>query len=378
MVASGFGERQVSTWYRVPLVTDARYVTPGADRPRRGLGGFIALFVAGEAVPSEGLGDVGALVEAGWLERDGDRLRACVRLLPIGPLLVASDAQPSEEAVGAPDLSALNLAGCLPARVQGAALDVGCGAGLIALLLGRAGAQVIGSDIDERALAFARLNGEVNAIPARFVAGDLFGAERGPFSLITFNAPLLRAPLAVDAGAAPRYLTSPRGEALALEFVRGLADRLAPGGEALLHAQLTPALDEALASLDRATVSLLFAEAPDGTPHALTSIRPGRGRRVVRTPLSPLLLHLRRELLDAYHAPTALAPDVTPVAAPWLLLREDRQLGGGWRETRFGAAPIDDADRALLESLDGKTLADLKVDEARLRELIDRGLVILR
>jgi len=379
LVALGFAERQVNSWFGVPLITDARFVRPRPDRPRRGLGGWIALFVAGEPVEAAGLGEeVAALEAAGWIERDGDRVRARVRLLPLFGLLVASDAQLSEEAVGAPDVSALNSAACLPPRVAGAALDIGCGAGLIALVAARAGAQVIGSDVDARSLAFARLNADVNGVNIRWAEGDLFGAERGPFALIVFNAPLLRAPIAADAGAAPRYLASPRGEALALEFVRGLESRLQPDGEALLHAQLTPALEEALASLDRATVSLVFAESPDGTPHALTSIRPGRGRRVLLTPLTSLLPHLRRELFDAYHAPTALSPDATPLPAPWLVLREERQLGGRWRQTHFGAAPIDDEDRALLTSLDGRVWAELGADEERLARLIARGLVIVR
>jgi methylase of polypeptide subunit release factors len=380
--AAGFADRQVNAWFGVPQVTDVRFVRPRPDRPRRGLGGWIALFVAGEAVEAAGLdGDLAALETAGWLAREGDRVRARVKLLPLFGLLLASDAQPGEQAVGAPDVSALNTAACLPQRLSGAVLDVGCGAGLISLLAARAGGRVIGSDVDARALAFARLNADVNGVNIRVAEGDLFGTERGPFALIVFNAPLLRAPLAADPGAAPRYLTSPRGEALALEFVRGLEERLAPDGEALLHAQLTPALEEALAALSaqgRATVSLPFAEAPDGTPHALTSIRPGRGRRVLLTPLTSLLPHLRRELLDAAHAPTALSPDATPLPAPWLVLRDERQLGGRWRETHFGAARIDDEDRALLEALDGRALGELSVDEERLRELIERGLVIVR
>lgn len=382
LVAMGFAERQVSAWFAVPLITDARFVRPRADRPRRGLGGWIALFVAGEAVEAGGLGDELAPLEAaGWIAREGDRVRARVKLLPLFGLLMASDATLGEQAVGAPDVSALNTAACLPARLAGAALDVGCGAGLIGLLAARAGANVIGSDVDERALAFARLNADVNGVNIRLAHADLYGAERGPFALIVFNAPLLRAPIAIDPGAAPRYLASPRGEALALELVRGLAERLAPDGEALLHAQLTPALETALGALaesGRAAVSLVFAEAPDGTRHALTSIRPGRGRRVLLTPLTSLLPHLRRELLDAYHAPVALAPDATPLAAPWLVLRDERQLGGRWRQSHFGAAAIDDDDRALLESLDGRPLAELRLDQERLARLIERGLVIVR
>jgi SAM-dependent methyltransferase len=371
IVAAGFGEKQVAAWFGVPLVTDARYVAARPDRVRRGAGAWIALLVAGETVDERSLGEQAKpLVEAGFLARAEGGVRACVRVLPVRELLIACD--------GELDVSALNCAACLPSRLEGAALDVGCGAGLLTLLCARAGAEAIGVDVDARALAFARLNAALNGIQARFVEGDLFAGERGPFAHIAFNAPLVRAPLAADPLASPRYLSSPRGESLALEFLRGLDERLAPDGEALLHAQLTPAVDAALAALPRATVSLTFAEAPDGTPHALHSLRKGAGRRAIATPLGPLLPHLRRELLDAYHAPRTLAPDATPLAAPWLVLRDERQLGGRWRAQRFGAAAIDDADRALLESLDGKSLAELSVDHDRLRDLIERGLVIVR
>src|SRR6185312_1102704 len=50
--SGGFVSENVGHWYGVPmLVTDARYLLARADRPRRGIGGWIAAWVAGEAVP---------------------------------------------------------------------------------------------------------------------------------------------------------------------------------------------------------------------------------------------------------------------------------------------------------------------------------------
>ncbi|HZS41599.1 MAG TPA: methyltransferase [Polyangia bacterium] len=400
LVSGGFHERALERWFGVPLWTDVRYVhtPPASERPRRGLGGWIALLVAGESVEEAALGVLdeaarAALVEAQLVERAGDRLRARVALWPLDGLLLASDRlDAGADAVGAPDLSALNLAASLPARTGGAALDVGCGAGVAALLASRAGARAIGSDVDARALDFARLNALINDRDARFVEADLLGAAAGErFALVTFNAPLLRAPLASSDPHAPaRYTQSPRGEALALEFLDGLAGVLAPGGEALLHAQLTPAVERALDdwAARAEVVSLRFATALDGTPHALTSIRASggaRGRRSPSVPLGPLCPHLRREILDAHHGARALAPDATPLAAPWLELRVSRQLAAegapAWRAATFGGVPVDDATIALLERLRGGALADLALDgddRARLEELVARGLVILR
>jgi methylase of polypeptide subunit release factors len=395
LAAAGFHERAVTLWYGVPLVSDARYVPPPPSRPRRGLGGAIALLVAGEDVAEDGLGVLpaparAALIDLGLVERVGERLRARVAVLPLRGLLLVSDRldATADDAVGAPDLSALNLVACLPPLPPGArALDVGCGAGVAALLLARAGAEATGSDVDAGALALARLNARLNGVAARFVEADLFdGAPAEHHALVAFNAPLLRAPLFSDGNAPARYLTTARGEALALDFLGGLASRLAPDGEALLHAQLTAAVDARLDELAARAqvVSLRFAHAPDGTPHALTCIRPSgpTGRRQVRVPLGPACPHLRREILDAALAPRALRPDATPLAAPWLELHSSRvfaQPGAPTlRALTFGSHAIDDADLRLLESLVGAPLAALDVDAERLTRLVDLGLVLLR
>ena len=394
--SAGLNEAQVSRWFAVPLVSDVRWVAPPADRPRRGLGAAIALWVAGERLPRAslallsdeqllGLGQLGLL---GRETRDGDQVWAQVRVLPAGGLLLASDRDGGSTAVGAPDLSAYNLHGSLPPSLHGKrTLDVGCGAGILALGCARVGADAVGGDVDARALAFAQLNAQLNGLSARFVEADLFAGLDGTYDFVTFNAPLLRAPMATGEGdAPPLYVQSPRGAELALAFAAELLAHRAPDGEALLHAQLTPALQAALTGLATraAVLSLRFASAPDGTPHALTSIRRALPpeRRELAVPLGPLCPHLRRELFDAYHAPRALGPDATPLPAPWLELRTTRQLGGSYRAIRFGAIAIDDEDVKLLERLTGAPRSALGALEAgeedRLARLVELGLVIVR
>jgi SAM-dependent methyltransferase len=408
LAGAGFNERVIERWYRVPLWTDARYVPPPelGGRARRGVGGWIALFVAGETLDAAALepldgAALAALERAGLIERDRSAVRARVTLLPYDGLLVASDrADRGADAVGAPDLSALNTAASLPRVSAGAVLDVGCGAGLLSLLAARAGARVIGSDVDARALDFARTNAALNGLDVPFVEADLLAAAGGArYELVTFNAPLLRAPLATsDARAPARYVQSERGEALALEFLDGIEAVLAERGEALLHAQLTPAVDRALQGLaSRAGVlSIVFAHSPDGTPHALTSVdrHDGRdhgrndrrdGHRTLYTPLSPVCPHLRRELLEALRGPAELRADSTPLPAPWLELRVSKQLvpagARGWHEATFGGRVVDEPTVALLERLRGAALADLALDaddRARLERLIAHGAVIVR
>lgn len=396
---AGFSDEGVARWFALPRVTDARWALPPKVelRPRRGLGGWIALWVAGEAVEVAALrpppsGDErAALVALELVADDGTTLTPRARVLPWRGLVVASAA---EEAF---DLSALNVAATLD--VAGLAggeqrlWDVGCGAGLLSLVAARAGARVLGSDVDGALVAQARDNAALNGLTASFATADLFavaaddaGGFAEPFDRIVFNAPLLRAPLAAAAGEAPRYTSAAGGEALALAFLDGVGARLRPNGRVLLHAQLTPAVADALAvwATRAAVMTVVFAHAPDGTAHALTEIATGGavGWRRLAVPLSPACPHLSRTIFDALGGDRWLAAGTTPYVAPWLELRTSERFDASGRRTlerRFGGVPIDDDELALLERLRGQPLAALGLttdDEARLAALIARGWVI--
>jgi SAM-dependent methyltransferase len=108
------------------------------------------------------------------------------------------------------------------------ALDVGTGTGVLAVLLARAGAHVVATDVEPRAAACARDNaarlgaaGEVLVVEA-----DLF--VEGRFDLVLSNPPWLP-----DAARTPleRAVYDPGGRILE-RLVLGLPDHLAPGGEA--------------------------------------------------------------------------------------------------------------------------------------------------
>ena len=213
----------------------------------------------------------------------------------------------------------------------------------------------------------------------------------GRFQLITFNAPLLRAPLAnSDPAAASSYYTQGRGESLARDFFAELPARLAEGGEALLQAQLTPEVEATLDGLARELQvgSIRFAEAPDGTPHAIIVVRRGGEpmRRKLSVSLGPLCPAVRdRRIVDALMA--AANPRARNGAAARVLAGAAaeppawrRSSPRPWRALRFGAHAIDDAELALLERLDGRPLSELSLDSAdgeRLQRLVDLGLVVL-
>jgi len=178
-----------------------------------------------------------------------DQLLACGLLIPAGPsrltapfhlrivqgLYLFSDylGGDSEAVMGAGETTAvLFRAGCPAGRVD-RALDLGCGAGTIALLLAGRAHQVVGTDINPRAIALARLNASVNRLEnVAFRMGDVFDPVAGElFDLILAQPPYYPNP----SGAGQVFLHGgARGDEISRRVVDGLPRHLAPGGRAVL------------------------------------------------------------------------------------------------------------------------------------------------
>jgi ribosomal protein L11 methyltransferase len=104
-------------------------------------------------------------------------------------------------------------------------LDYGCGSGVLAIAAARLGArEVLGTDIDEQALAAARANSERNAVAARYTAPDQLPA--GTFDIVLAN--ILAKPLRL---LAPTLLA-----------------RVAQGGALVLSGVLSRQADELIAA----------------------------------------------------------------------------------------------------------------------------------
>ncbi len=110
------------------------------------------------------------------------------------------------------------------------ALDIGTGTGVLAFVLARAGARVVATDLEPRAVACARENAERLGLADRveIVQADLFPPGDLRADLVVSNPPWLpgaaRTPL-------ERAVYDPGGAFLE-RLVLGLPERLAEGGEA--------------------------------------------------------------------------------------------------------------------------------------------------
>ncbi len=124
--------------------------------------------------------------------------------------------------------AARTLAGLLVRRPVRTALDLGTGCGVLALTMARHAERVVATDVNPRALAFARRSAQLNRIAnVEWRRGDWYAPVRGQrFELIACNPPYVVSP---DA----RLLFRDGADATP-GVVRGAGAHLVPGGLAHL------------------------------------------------------------------------------------------------------------------------------------------------
>jgi SAM-dependent methyltransferase len=190
---------------------------------------------------------LGEVIETGLLLDEGESLVAPFHLRLVRGLLLFSDYLDfhSEGAVmGAGETTAVLYSCSRPATRVGSALDLGCGAGTLALLLAADADRVLGTDINERAVALATFNAAVNGLSnVEFRAGDMWqpvGDEQ--FDLIVSQPPYY--PRGTAAEADQTFLHGgERGDELARRVVAGVPEHLRPAGRAFVFASWPEAAD---------------------------------------------------------------------------------------------------------------------------------------
>jgi len=183
--------------------------------------------------------------DARIIERDGQLWRSALRAstLPVyhDELLVFHSAYPTDEddaVFFGPDtyrfvgtmVRAFPWLGSGPTR----AIDIGCGGGAGALAIARAfpHAEVVGADINTRALALAVLNARLAGLDnLTAVRSDLFDGVAGDFDLIVSNPPYV-----LDPSELPyRHGGGMHGAELSVRIVEEGLARLRRGGSLMLY-----------------------------------------------------------------------------------------------------------------------------------------------
>ncbi len=165
------------------------------------------LFLLGVPVDSDRLATVLApleltrLAETGLVRLEGTTALASARLAPHGDYYIASDGGAGAEetsfdfvpGIQSPSVTLAELA--VRRRVQ-SALDLGTGCGIQALLAAKHAGHVVATDVNPRALAFARFNARLNGIDnIEFRLGDVFEPVEGErFGLLVANPPYVISP----------------------------------------------------------------------------------------------------------------------------------------------------------------------------------------
>lgn len=182
-----------------------------------------------------------ALTESGVLDvAPGGSVAARFLLHPFeDQLLVLSDRlDAGADAAMGPGGGTQHLGRLVPRALRGAVLDLGCGAGSLALLAARRGAtRSVGVDVSPRAIEIARFNARLNDVDVELRVGDATEPIAGEGFAWVFSQPPF---VARPSGQPERTFLfgGATGEELPLGFVGAAAQALEPGGRAVLLLQM--------------------------------------------------------------------------------------------------------------------------------------------
>lgn len=181
------------------------------------------------------------LEQAELIEKNDALWRSTVRWSSLGDLLFAHSPYPTTQADAVffgPD--SYRFAQAIDAHLQQGfapvrrAVDIGCGSGVGAVVVARArpDAEVLGVDINPRALRMSAVNAELAGLSNVSVYhSDILASVEGEFDLIVANPPYMND----DRQRAYRHGGGSLGEQLSVRIVSESLPRLALGGSLVLY-----------------------------------------------------------------------------------------------------------------------------------------------
>lgn len=272
----GFRQPAVEAWSRTTGLPAWRAQHARiATLPITPASALFGLFIGGVDVPRSLVPDLGELEP--YLEEVGSHVRARIAILPIrgphGTSYLVCDRMDAGgiETVCWPDDSSFHLLRSIPSTRHEVWLDVGCGSAVAQLAAPHLGSQLVGSDLNPRALHYATLGAKLSSITHfETIRGDL-AVETA--DLVTCNAPIPNADGPLWTAGAGDFVT--RAFAAALGSVRS-------DGLFVMHAALDATLAAIPAKLPGELV--IVAYTPVGAPRefAVTWWRPDGEPRQVR------------------------------------------------------------------------------------------------
>jgi precorrin-6B methylase 2 len=180
-----------------------------------------------------------ALLEAGLLVETEAGVVSPFSLVAIGPFYVLTDelSQGGDAVMGLGPATVSLCSAAAPLRGVGRSLDLGCGAGTVALVLSASSERVVATDVNPRALELARFNLRLNAVSNVEVReGSVFEPVAGEkFDLIAAQPPFV--PDASGGKGGTFMSGGPRGDEISLALLRGVHDMLTKDGRAIVMAE---------------------------------------------------------------------------------------------------------------------------------------------
>ena len=176
------------------------------------------------------------LIKAGIIEGEDSGLFSPFYVKPVlNRLYILCDdlAHRGNAVMGVGDTTGALCQAASPIRALRRVLDLGCGAGTIALSLSHRAKEIVGTDINPRAITFAQINAAINGIDnVQFLEGDKFSPVAGrQFDLIVSHLPFACLPENVEFAS---YLHGgTHGDELTLQLLAEIKDHLSATGRAI-------------------------------------------------------------------------------------------------------------------------------------------------